>query len=71
MLSIEAAIPERIAERIAVSMDSGKLVLPEFIEAVYRYGDNVAIVTPDAIVTLPIQAFHNYITDWLEALIEI
>lgn len=63
MLSIEAAI--------VASMDSGKLVLPEFIEAVYRYGGDVAIVTPDAITTLPIQTFHNYIKDWLDALIEV
>ncbi|NEN92202.1 MAG: hypothetical protein F6K48_26190 [Okeania sp. SIO3H1] len=63
MTAIEAAI--------VASMDLGKLVLPEAIEAVYGYGDDVAILTPDAIITLPIQTFHNYLTDWLDALIEV
>lgn len=63
MTSIEVAI--------AASMELGKLVLPESIEAVYKYGDDVAIVTPDAIITIPREIFHNYIIDWLEAVIEI
>ncbi|MGK7919899.1 MAG: hypothetical protein AB4080_07815 [Trichodesmium sp.] len=63
MLSIEAAI--------VASMDSGKLVLPEFIEAVYRYGDDIAILTPESIITIPRMIFQTYITDWLEAVIEI
>ncbi len=52
-------------------MELGKLVLPESIEAVHKYGDDVAIVTPDAIITIPREIFHNYIIDWLEAVIEI
>ncbi|NET45916.1 hypothetical protein [Okeania sp. SIO2B3] len=63
MTAIEAAI--------VASMDLGRSILPEFIEAVYGYGDDVAIVTSDAIITLPIQTFHNYLTDWLDALIEV
>ena len=63
MKAIEAAI--------VASMDLGKSILPEFIEAVYGCGDDVAIVTSDAIITLPIQTFHNYIIDWLEAIIEV
>ncbi|NES01988.1 MAG: NADP-dependent isocitrate dehydrogenase [Okeania sp. SIO2F4] len=60
MTSIEVAI--------AASMELGRIVYPEYIEAAVRVGDDVAILTPDAIITLPIQTFHNYITDWLEAI---
>ncbi|GGA02063.1 hypothetical protein [Okeania sp. KiyG1] len=63
MTAIEAAI--------VASMDLGKSILPEFIEAVYGYGDDVAIVTPDAIITLSKQTFQTYLTDWLEALLEV
>ena len=49
VLAIEAAI--------VASMDLGKLVLPESIEAVYKYGDDVAIVTPGAIITIPREIF--------------
>jgi len=63
MLSIEAAI--------VASMDSGKLILPEYIEAVVIAGDAISILTPDAITTMSVQTFHNYILDWLDAIIEV
>lgn len=56
---------------IAASMELGKLVYPEYIEAAMRIGDDISILTPDAIITLPRQIFKIYITDWLEALIEV
>ncbi|MGK7921684.1 MAG: hypothetical protein AB4080_16930 [Trichodesmium sp.] len=63
MLSIEAAI--------VASMDSGKIIYPEFIEAVYQISGDIAILTPDSITTIPQDCFSSYIKDWLEALIEI
>ncbi|NEP41668.1 MAG: hypothetical protein F6K25_04750 [Okeania sp. SIO2G4] len=56
---------------IVASMELGRIVYPEYIEAAVKVGGDISILTPDAIITLPIQAFHNYITDWLEVLIEI
>ncbi len=61
MTSIEAAI--------AASMELGKIVYPEYIEAVVRVGDNLCIITSESIIVIPTEAFQNYITDWLDALI--
>lgn len=63
MTSIEVAI--------AASMELGRIVYPEYIEAAVGVGEDIAILTPDAIITIPIQTFHNYLTDWLDALIEV
>ena len=63
MTSIEVAI--------AASMELGRIVYPEYIEAAVRVGDDISILTPESIITIPIQTFHNYLTDWLEGLIEI
>ncbi|NER01331.1 MAG: hypothetical protein F6K17_01155 [Okeania sp. SIO3C4] len=56
---------------IATSMELGRIVYPEYIEAAVRVGDDISIVTLDAIITIPRRIFQTYITDWLEAVVEI
>ncbi|NET30150.1 hypothetical protein [Okeania sp. SIO1I7] len=63
MTSIEVAI--------AASMELGRIIYPEYIEAAVGVGDDIAILTPDAIITIPRRIFQTYITDWLEAVVEI
>ena len=63
MTSIEVAI--------AASMELGRIIYPEYIEVVYQWSDNICIITPESIINIPKQAFQNYITDWLDALIEV
>ncbi|NEN92207.1 MAG: hypothetical protein F6K48_26215 [Okeania sp. SIO3H1] len=52
-------------------MELGRIVYPEYIEAAVRVGEDIAILTPESITTIPRRIFQTYITDWLEAVVEI